>query len=76
MEIVELSNRGVGQSYTTLQLPPEGFAAPLPMALVELEQGALILCLAVNQSNSGVEIGTKVEIEADSEGKFLYRPIS
>jgi len=75
MEIVELSNRGKVQSYTTLQMPPEGFVAPLPMALVELDQGALILCVAANHSNSAVEIGTMVEIEVDSEEKFHYRPI-
>ena len=54
-------------------MPPEGFKAPLPMALVELEHGALILCLASDESDSSVNIGDKVEIEVDSEDRFCYR---
>jgi uncharacterized OB-fold protein len=76
MEKIELSNHGVVQSYTTLQMPPEGFKAPLAMALVELEHGALILCLTKDQSEPSVNIGDKVEIEVDSEGRFCYRPIT
>ena len=76
MEQMELPNRGVVQSYTTLQMPPEGFKAPLPMALVELEHGALILCLASGQTGSSVNIGDQVEIETDSEGRFCYRTIT
>ena len=76
MEKMDLPNRGVVQSYTTLQMPPEGFKAPLPMALVELEHGALILCLASEQSGTQVKIGDPVEIETDSEGRFCYRTIT
>ncbi len=76
MEKMDLPNRGVVQSYTTLQMPPEGFKAPLPMALVELEHGALILCLASEQNGSSVNIGDQVEIETDSEGRFCYRTIT
>ncbi len=75
MEEIELPNQGVVQSYTTLQMPPDGFKAPLPMALVELEQGALILCLAGEQPETEVKIGDQVEIETDSEGRFCYRAI-
>jgi uncharacterized OB-fold protein len=76
MKIMELPNLGVVQSYTTLQMPPEGFKAPLPMALVELEHGALILCLASDQTGSTVTIGDRVEIEVDSEDRFCYRPVT
>ena len=76
MEKMDLPNRGVVQSYTTLQMPPEGFKAPLPMALVELNHGALILCLACDQNGSPVNIGDQVEIETDSEGRFCYRTIT
>jgi uncharacterized OB-fold protein len=75
MKKVELSNRGIVQSYTTLQMPPEGFKAPLPMALVELEHGALILCLASQQSATPIDIGDAVEIEIDSDERFCYRSI-
>jgi uncharacterized OB-fold protein len=76
MEKIELSNQGVVQSYTTLQMPPEGFKAPLSMALVELEHGVLILCLASEQSGSSVNIGNRVEIDVDSEDRFCYRALT
>jgi uncharacterized OB-fold protein len=76
MELMELPNRGVVQSYTTLHMPPEGFEAPLSLALVELEHGALILSVASDQSASPLKIGDSVKIEIDSEGKFHYRPVN
>jgi len=76
MEKIELPNRGVVQSYTTLQMPPEGFKAPLSMALVELEHGALILCLACEHAGTPINIGNQVEIEFDSEDRFCYRTIT
>ncbi len=76
MDYVELPNRGTVQSYTTLQMPPEGFQAPLSMALVELEHRALILCLAGESMQTKIEIGTEVEISLDSEGRFCFHVIN
>jgi uncharacterized OB-fold protein len=76
MEQIELPPVGIVQSYTTLQMPPEGFKAPLSMALVELEHGALILCLASEHSGKQVNIGDSVEIKLDTEGRFCYRVIT
>lgn len=76
MKQIELPPLGTVQSYTTLQTPPEGFKAPLPMALVELEQGALILCLASEHAGKQVNIGDSVGIELDTEGRFCYRVIT
>ena len=73
MEKIELPSIGTVQSYTTLQMPPEGFEAPLSMALVELEHGALILCLASKHTEKQVNIGDSVKIELDTEGRFCYR---
>jgi uncharacterized OB-fold protein len=73
MEKIELPPRGTVKSYTTLQMPPEGFPVPLSMALVELEQRALILCLASDSSEGEVKIGDRVEIELDSMERFCYR---
>ena len=73
MKRIELPPRGTVQSYTTLQMPPEGFQAPLSMALVELDHGALILCLASEHNGRSVAIGDPVEIELDSEDRFRYR---
>jgi uncharacterized OB-fold protein len=72
MENVELNGRGIVQSHTTLQVPPEGFNAPLLLALVELEHGAMILCLAKNSSKSAVNIGDEVDIGIDAAGRFCY----
>lgn len=73
MEEIQLPPRGTVQSYTTLQMPPEGFKAPLSMALVELEHGAMILCLARVQTEEPVSIGDRVEIELDTDRKLCYR---
>lgn len=73
MEEIQLPPRGTVQSYTTLQMPSEGFKAPLSMALVELEHGAIILCLARVQTEEPVSIGDRVEIELDTERRLCYR---
>lgn len=73
MDEVKIPPQGTIQSYTTLQIPPEGFEAPLSMALVELEYGALILCLALEATEENVKIGDAVHIELDSEKRFCYR---
>lgn len=75
MKLLELPLKGKIQSYTTLQMPPEGFQSPLLMALVELEYGALILCIASESNESSVNIGDDVEIDLDSEKRFCFRLI-
>lgn len=74
MEKLNLSPQGTVLSFTTLHNPPDGFQAPLSMALVELEHGALILCLAIDQAKAAVSIGDSVSIEFDKEGRFRYQP--
>ena len=55
---------GVGEvvSFTTLHSPPEGFKAPLHIALVELEGGARLFCHG--EETRGVRIGSRVSVEA------------
>jgi uncharacterized OB-fold protein len=74
MERLNLSPQGTILSFTTLHMPSDGFQAPLSMALVELEHGALILCLAIDQTKAAVSIGDSVSIELDVEGRFRYQP--
>jgi len=76
MKLLELPPKGKIQSYTTLQMPPEGFQSPLLMALVELDHGALILCLASESNEQSMNIGDDVEIALDSEKRFCFRLIS
>ena len=44
MEAAVLPPLGEVVSFTTLHSPPEGFRAPLHLALVELEGGARLFC--------------------------------
>ena len=55
---------GVGEivSFTTLHSPPEGFRAPLHIALVELDGGARFVCHGAEVR--GLKIGSSVAIEA------------
>jgi uncharacterized OB-fold protein len=70
--IVELENEGTVISFTELHKPPEGFNPPLMLALVELEYGATVLCLGSDNSDSTVEIGSKVILSPDSENRLRF----
>jgi len=72
MTRLEIDRKGIVLSYTTLQMPPEGFDVPLKMALVELDQGAIILCLGNNEEDNEPSIGAKVEIVLDEEERFRF----
>ena len=75
MESIELDGHGSVVSFTTLQMPPEGFTPPLTMALVELEHRAVVLCLAKDH-NATVKIGDHVNLSLDSEDRLLFQTIS
>jgi len=55
---------GVGEivSFTTLHSPPEGFKAPLHIALIELEGGARLFCHG--EGTRGIKIGSSVGVES------------
>ncbi|MHA1864832.1 MAG: Zn-ribbon domain-containing OB-fold protein [Candidatus Thorarchaeota archaeon] len=71
--IVELSNEGKVLSFTELHMPPDGFTPPMMMALVELEFGAVVLCLGEDDNDSVVEIGSQVELTVDIEERLRFR---
>lgn len=71
--VVELSNKGKVLSFTELHMPPEGFTPPMKMALVELEFGAVVLCLGEEDIDFEVEIGNQVELAYDSEERLRFR---
>lgn len=50
-------------SYTVLHSPPAGFAAPLPIALVELAGGVKFLCHGHGVQAGRYRIGRQVAIE-------------
>jgi uncharacterized OB-fold protein len=61
MEAVAVPATGEVVSFTTLHSPPEGFKAPLHIALVELDGGARLFCHG--EGTHGFRIGTRVSIE-------------
>ncbi len=73
--VVELSNDGKVISFTELHMPPEGFTPPMKMALVELEFGAVVLCLGEDDIDFEVEIGSQVELTYDSEERLRFRVV-
>jgi uncharacterized OB-fold protein len=48
MEIVELSRNGEVQTFTVIHIAAEGFEAPYIVALIKLEEGALVTANIVN----------------------------
>ena len=62
MEVTTLPGYGEVISFTTLHSPPTGFASPLHMALVQLEEGAKFFCHGTR--TRGLRLGARVAIEA------------
>ena len=61
MEPVPLARRGTVHTYVVNQTMPAPFVAPLPIAVVDLEDGARIMLQAVG-TGEDIEIGTEVEL--------------
>ena len=61
MEAVAVPATGEIVSFTTLHSPPEGFRAPLHIALVELDGGARLFCHG--EETQGFRIGSRVAVE-------------
>jgi 3-hydroxy-3-methylglutaryl CoA synthase/uncharacterized OB-fold protein len=61
MEPVPLARRGVVHTFIINQTMPAPFVAPLPIAVVDLDDGARIM-LQVVGDGQGLEIGTPVEL--------------
>src|SRR5215470_11078286 len=62
MEATALPGYGEVISFTTLHSPPTGFASPLHLALVELDEGAKFFCHGAE--TRGLRLGAHVSIEA------------
>jgi hypothetical protein len=58
-------------SYTILHSPPAGFAAPLPIALVELAGGVKFLCHGHGEQAGRYRIGRQVAIE-EVDGIYYF----
>ncbi len=69
MEPASVPTVGEVVSFTTLHSPPEGFKAPLHIALVELEGGARLFCHG--EETRSVRIGSRVAVE-DVDSVFYF----
>ena len=69
MTSFELENNAVVLTFTTVYTVPEGFKAPIFLVLVELEQGAKLLCRCKNKND--LEIGRKGKIVVENEKYFF-----
>jgi uncharacterized OB-fold protein len=71
-KVIQLNNKGTVLSFTELHSAPEGFQAPLLLALIELEYGAVILSLAADDVTSNPAIGTSVKLSYDDEARLRF----
>ena len=69
MNSIEFGDDATVLTYTTLYTVPEGFNAPIYLVLVELEQGAKLLCECKNKND--LEIGKIGKIVVEHE-KYYF----
>ena len=65
MNKVEFEDVGSILTYTTLHAAPEGFEAPIRLAMVELTGGANLICSVKDDTDMG--IGDEVIVKRDGE---------
>jgi len=70
----DLEPSGEIVTYTVLEMPPEGFEAPVVLGLVGLEGGASVLCMGYSKDKDSIQIGTKVEVFEDETRRLRFRP--
>ena len=69
MTSIEIGDDAEVLTYTTLYTVPEGFNAPIFLVLIELEQGAKLLCECKKEND--LEIGRKGKIVVKNE-KYYF----
>ena len=72
MRDVFIEPTGEVVSFTSLERPPEGFDPPVVLALVQVKEGATILCIGNQSELEGTKIGSRVTISMDSFERFIY----
>ena len=61
LELVPLVRRGTVHTFVVNQTMPAPFVAPLPIAVIDLEDGARVMLQAIGDG-SDIAIGTEVEL--------------
>lgn len=70
IELIDISNQGVVLSYTIHHIPPDGFEAPLLLALVKLKNDSVVLCTGNISDANKIQIDQSVYLDKDESGKF------
>ena len=65
MDEAKFKTDGILLTFTTLWSPPEGFAPPVGIGLVELEGGARVLCQIDPEKEYGVGDAVTLEYRDD-----------
>ena len=69
MTPIELGDDAILLTYTTLHTVPEGFKAPIFLALVELDHGSKLLCECKDEEC--LEIGRRGKIHIEGEKHYF-----
>ncbi|WP_258083790.1 Zn-ribbon domain-containing OB-fold protein [Thermococcus thermotolerans] len=80
VEEIELSGKGKVISWTIVRNPPSGFEyyKPFPLALIELEEGPVVLAQLTDVDPEEIDFGMEVEVvtkkirEFEEDGIILY----
>ena len=80
VEEIELSGKGKVISWTIVRNPPSGFEyyKPFPLALIELEEGPIVLAQLTDVDPEEIDFGMEVEVvtkkirEFEEDGIILY----
>lgn len=70
---MSLDSQGSILSYTILEMPPDGFDPPLILALVELQQDVVALCLGEEVDIESIGIGSPVRVKRLKDGRLSFR---
>jgi hydroxymethylglutaryl-CoA synthase len=62
-EIVPLARTGVVHTFVVNHTMPSPFEAPLPLVVVDLDDGARMLLQGLSEDAAGMEIGDRIELE-------------
>lgn len=73
MTEIDVSNTGQVLTFTSLEMPPEGFEPPVVIALVQLDDGGSILCLGDKDELEKTVIGSSVSVSQDANERFHYK---
>jgi uncharacterized OB-fold protein len=71
----EASGRGTLYSYTVVhRAPAPGFAVPLALAIVELEEGPAVFSNLVDVAEADIRIGMALQVRFEAVGAGIHLP--